>query len=295
MRFFKKFVLIVLLLLAVDAALGVVLEKILQRQHTGAFHDLNYMLFEAKPGFVILGSSRASHHYDPVIFDSLLHKQTLNYGSDGGNVFNSFITLREIFKHHIPDIVLLDVKPDDFVALPVPDDIAGFYPFLKRMKLPREDFDMVSQYEQYKVMINAYRYNNLLPSLIGGLKTSRNIDNEITGFLPLPNIVNSFEKDELSFPGFEPGNFEYLKKIVALCISHKVKLIVCASPYYGDIHQSTSIERTQSLCVEKKVPFYNYLNDAIIKCDKKLFKDPRHLNMRGAHLFTNDIAEKISN
>lgn len=71
------------LLFIIDWVVGTWSERIYYKSKYGIFHRQIYCLTESQDELMILGSSRAAHHYVPQIFEDSLGLSSYNAGSDG--------------------------------------------------------------------------------------------------------------------------------------------------------------------------------------------------------------------
>jgi len=114
-KFFFKMVLFIFLLFLLDFIAGLAMGKFYERCRYGILGRQLYGFHECNDDLIILGSSRACHHYLPKILQDSLKVSVYNMGSDGMCIIYDYAILEAILKHHIPKFVLLELVPEDFV------------------------------------------------------------------------------------------------------------------------------------------------------------------------------------
>ena len=103
-----------LLLIAADWAVGTWSEKMYHKSQYGIFHRQIYCLTESQDELMILGSSRAAHHYVPQIFGDSLGMSCYNAGSDGMCIYYHYgILASRIQRGCPPKMVILEVIGTD--------------------------------------------------------------------------------------------------------------------------------------------------------------------------------------
>lgn len=245
------------------------------------------------PDIVILGTSRASHHYVTSIFEDSFKMSAYNCGYDGLGILNDYARYKMICKRHKPKMVILDVYPDpDIYDTDNMRFLSDMKPYASNKEILKI-FESVSPLERYKLWSKMYRYNtrfiqllhdNLIPSRDweGGYSAIyKSID-----YNPEPYKIHENEPD--------PVKCSYMERLMNDIISDSVKLFVVASPYYNTTSASMKdFEYVIALCKKYNIEFINLFTDKEYIHDKTLFADPSHLNHEGAMLFSRDIVQII--
>ena len=132
MRLFLKRFLLFLLLLAVSLPVfDFLLSKLLQQSSRPSVEGwYNLMSKQIDADLVIVGSSRAKNHIDPVILDSVLHTNAYNLGMSGTR-FNLQTAQYELYRSHNkkPEVIVFCI--DVFSLIPI-DRVAQreqYFPF----------------------------------------------------------------------------------------------------------------------------------------------------------------------
>lgn len=249
---------------------------------------------------IILGSSRAKHHYDtPYISDSL-NIDAYNAGYDGYGVLMGSTLLELILERYQPQLVIYDVTCG-FDIYENPDDnhdtryIKWLKPYFRHSSVERLIMD-VSQEEWYKVHSGLIRYNSTLFTLgldyLGERKYLERGYEPKGGVLEdtLPGCADT-SKEDAKFKEIDPLKIKYVKHLIALAKDNNVPIVFVKSPRYG-VKDSFVLKPIKEICLEYDVPFYDY------RCSNNFqrpmyFYDRSHLNYVGAREFSLVIADDI--
>ena len=83
---------------------------------------------------------------------------------------------------------------------------------------------------------------------------------------------------------------QYLKKFISEM--KNTKLVFINSPlWYG--MDSTELKPIIEICEQSNIPFYDFANDMKYVHKNEYYKDPAHLNSKGADLFTKDLIKVL--
>ena len=82
----RKFIVNIIIFFAIiwvaDIGLGAILDKIAYNAKSGGQQINNHITYKANEEIIIMGSSRASHHYIPQIINDSLKMSSYNMGQD---------------------------------------------------------------------------------------------------------------------------------------------------------------------------------------------------------------------
>lgn len=82
-----------------------------------------------------------------------------------------------------------------------------------------------------------------------------------------------------------------MEEFIASVSNSDTRLIVVLSPKYGTV-SSGAFEQVGILCDKYGVEFWDYYSDSTFQ-DMEYFKEPMHLDERGAYVFTRCLSEKM--
>ena len=290
-----------LLLVAADWAVGSWSEMMYYKSKYGIFHRQIYCLQESKDDIMILGSSRAAHHYVPQIFEDSLGMTCYNAGSDGMCIYYHYAILASrIHRGCAPKMVILEVMPSDVVVSggatftldAALDRLAPHYG-----EIPAIDslFALNGWKESLKLMSKTYRYNSKLVQTIKCNYIPWPEDRGYEALDGVMEIVDGKAADVLEVaknPVIEESKVIYLKKLIKLCDEKDIKLVLCYSPYFGST-PNKGIQMIQEIARENNIRFLDYgQNESFQK--PVYFQDASHLNDTGAKEYTKEIITNIN-
>jgi hypothetical protein len=262
----------------------------------GSTKEFNDLVMNDSHDILILGSSRAKHHYDAPFLSDTLGMDVYNAGYDGNGVILADGILELLLKHSHPRLILLDIEPSfDIIVYDKDNNHKRYISDLKPYYFTPEIGDIikdVSKEEWYKVHSGMIRYNtDIIKIIIDNIITRKNDPkgySPITGSMlkePISGIANRHDEIDVF-------KLKYVSNIIDLAQSNNVPVILVASPKYtkGGFAILTPVIK---VCEEKHVPFINYYNHPDFMAHKEWFKEPNHLNSNGARIFSRMIAGDI--
>ena len=298
----KRYILNILLffsiVVAIDFCIGLIGDYLQANAKGGDTRKLNDLVMNDRHDIIILGSSRARHHYDTPYLSDTLGLDVYNAGYDGNGVVLAYGLLDMILARYQPKLVIFDVEPSFDISVYSGDNnhkryISLLKPYYSKSRV-REVIKDVSYEEWYKVHFGMLRYNSSLISLIADYLRSDNRSVPDYGYEPLvgcydgePRISTGINDPEDSF------KLKYIGELIDLAQSHDVPIVFVASPQYGK-NLSSVLQPAAEICKEKNVAFLNYYEDSTFMKHKDWFKEPMHLNFEGARLFSSVIVEMIN-
>lgn len=298
-RFFKKFLILLILLIIFDRLIGTWLQHAYKNAPQGDIKTFAHSITNPTEDIYIFGSSRAVHGYDPKIFTDSLGLTCFNSGRENSNILYHTAILKEMLKKHVPKIIILDVSAKELtwrtaenskfvlasMILPYVHSDTSFEN-IARALFPNE----LRKAEVSKI----YAYNSLVLPLIVG-KRKFNNGEKLNGYIPLhgnkikgppPVFTDDYDKtDNLAK--------KYFDDFVKLVKENNIRLYVIQSPLYVQkFSSSISLDTMKNILHRYNEPFWNYGFDTTFY-HNKYFYDNVHLNTQGATLFTEKLVSDI--
>lgn len=296
----KKYLLHILLFFvivaAVDVSVGAFGRYLQGHAKGGSTRQLDDLVMKDRHDVLILGSSRAHHHYDAPFLRDTLGVDVYNAGFDGNGVVLADGVLEMVLNRYKPQLVLFDVEPDFDVNVYEKDNhhtryIKNLKPYYREGGVS-EIIKDVSMDEWRKVQSGLIRYNTEILGMAVDNLIDRGMDRR--GF---QSLSGKMEKDpEPKAPKKEeldPFKLAYVEKLIVLCQSNDVPLVLVGSPKYGKT-DSEALRPVKDIANKYEVPFLDYYADPSFMAHKEWFKEPMHLNSEGARVFSKLIAQDIS-
>lgn len=290
-----------ILLVVADWGLGSWSEKMYHKSKYGIYHRQLYCLESSNDEILIMGSSRAAHHYVPQIIEDSLGMSCYNAGSDGQCIYYHYTLLASMLERGAkPKIVIyevlnLDINKSQGATFTLDAALDRLAPHYGEYKAVNDLFEQKDWKEKMKLCSKTYRYNS---KLVQTIKCNYMPETEDRGYEALngkfnfalatndkAKIVKSNENrlDELKL--------KYIKMFIELCIQHDIKLVMMYSPYYYESSDDAIIQ-VKEIAVANNVPFFDYCSNRKYQV-LELFYDVMHLNDNGARLYTNEIVKYL--
>lgn len=296
----RKFILMVLLFFAViaivDRAFGIAMKNVLQDTDKGDWGRNDFIFNEVKSDVIILGSSRAIHHYDPQIFSDSLRMSCYNCGEDGMGIFLMWARYQAIRERSIPKLVIYEVLPE-FDLLKNKDDLK-YLKFLRPYStepVVSSMIDDISSREQIKLFSEMYRYNSVFVDIVAQyVSKSPGTARDYT-WSPLMGNMNYSPrkaKELQQMVQVDSLKMTYMEDLILQCKEDGTQLFFVASPIYQPMSDNEFLP-LKDLCRQYKIPFINHYCDSDYCDNLTCFVDASHLNTKGAEMFTVLVASEI--
>lgn len=286
------------LLVATDWAVGTWSEKMYHKSRYGIFRRQIYCLTESQEELMILGSSRAAHHYVPQIFEDSLGMSCYNAGSDGMCIYYHYgILTSRIQRGCPPKMVVLEVIGTDAevsqgATFSLDAALDRYAPHYGEYAEIDSLFAFNGWKERVKLLSKTYKYNS---KLVQTIKCNYIPWPEDRGYEALNGMMKVAEGgqvvDVLSPSSeiliIEDRKIVYLQKFIVACKANNIELVMCYSPYYGQAIPK-SIRMIEELAEKNGVRFLNYGIDERFQ-NTEYFQDASHLNDTGAKEYSKEV------
>lgn len=280
-----------------DLCLGGASAWLYHNSKYGIFHRQQYILNESKDDIIILGSSRASHHYVPSVFTDSLNMSCYNAGSEGMCIYYHYAILAAMIERgHCPKVAIYDVMNLDTKEHPGPtftldaalDRLAPHY---GEFTCIDNLFEQKGWREKLKLLSLTYRYNSKLVQSIKCNFIPSPEDNgyeQITGHLP-ENV--HFHKESYDNCLLDTLKLSYMQQMVSMAKKNHIRLFFVLSPYFED-NPSRAYDAAKEIAQRNGVEVIDCYNEpALMK--RTLFRDLMHLNGEGAHAWSAYLAHVL--
>lgn len=284
-----SFGIIILTTLILDISLGKLLDRIFVDKTISKFQYI--MNDEEDVDWLIVGSSRASHHYDTPFISDSLKISAENLGEDGRGLTYYCAAVKSYLENHRPKIIILDLLAEDLSGS-LNNRIKSLYPYIDTYKgIESVAMDVDSD---NKILLKSHllRYNSEIFQFVK--KMLNPFDNKDLGFEPLKFKSNNrmIEDTILSARPVNTVARNALVEIDSLCKSNNVKLIVAYSPEYA--YREYELPTTL-LCDSLGIEIIDASDFRLPLPTNAYFNDNFHLNEFGAREFTKYFIDKVSN
>ena len=292
-RFLLKISLFSLLVVLADISIGHYLKYVTNRIKVGGQGRDNYISNEAKDDILVLGSSRAVHHYNSKMLEDTLGLSCYNCGQDGAGIILSYGRLLMIKERHQPKMVIVDVNPSYDLLTNDNHKYLGWLKLHYDKQVLHPIFNSVDETERIKMISYLYRYNSKFIQNLYVFFTGNAHDGGVKGFRPQKGNIDKMkikELDEKPVYEYDSLKIEYIHKLIKESVSMKLFFVVSPIWYGMDTLQ---FQPVKEICSEKGIPFIDFSNNPKYVHQDKWFKDGVHMNERGADEFTRDLVKLL--
>ena len=293
-KFVFKLILLACVLIIADFFLGKTLKHYYFKINSGPLYDITFVVDSTNAETLVFGSSRASHHYVPKVFENQLHTTFYNCGRDVTGLIYEAAMVKAVTARYKPKRILLDILPLEFSS-DESDRLSDLLPYQDNPAIYPYILDK-SPYEKIKLLSYSYPYNSLVSSIIiRNLK--KNEKSEGTeGYLELDGTMDNVKPPILYEESkIIPRKIEIYKDLLEYLNKLDIPTYIIISPFYTPLATNKSEEIASNLCREyKNIHFVSFIKRTDYLKDYKLFKDFPHLNNTGAIKFSNEMCDYIS-
>lgn len=185
------------------------------------------------PELIIVGSSRAQHHYDTPFINDSLGISAMNLGEAGRGLTYSSAVIASYLQNHNPKIIILELLPDDLSG-ELNSRIKPLFPFIDSACGVSEVANIVNPMNSLLLRSHFLRYNSEFINVIKSIRHPYN--NNDCGFIPLKNKdkgkgIKMIQRNTIS-DKIDSIALKSLIYIVNNCRKNNVKLIVTFSPEF---------------------------------------------------------------
>lgn len=294
-KYIYKILIFIAIVVILDYSYGLLANSMIR--HTVAGEDaMRYRICqESEYDIVILGSSRATRHYDDKMLSDSLHLSVINAGLEGNGIIMMYGLFHLISNRYKPSLIIYDIEPCFDILQYEEDDSNKRY--LSGLKyLYDEDgitdiFKSVDRIENIKMKSNFYRYNSSFFSILSCYFSE---STQQYGFEPHRGVFDPGkcplkERKEREIDSLK---LHYVEKMIDESKSKGINLCIVASPKFGA--DQNEILPIVDLCKEKKVQMWNFYTDSLFMNHPEYFNEPMHLNIQGAEIFSKKIELEIN-
>ena len=293
--FFIKITVFVLCIIIVDVLSGVVFSFFRAHAKGGTTLEANYIAEQCDADILVLGSSRANHHYNPAILDSIGGK-AYNGGMDGQGIVLGLGRYLMCAEKHVPKIVIYEITPEfDYLVYGQNSKYFGFLrPYYDKPGIKQifERFD--NPFEQLKMHSQMYRNNSKILAYVRDLL----VENKQRGYYPQYGSLNKNLKQNDGGQSIviDSVKLSMMESLINETSKRGTKLYFAISPRFHTINDGKILlmyEPGIELALKHNVPILNYIFTHRLSDNSDVFVDYVHLNENGALAYSKMVVSKI--
>ena len=293
-KFIIRFSIILCLLAVTDICFGIVMDYMRTHARGGETSRTEYICNHTTEDILIMGSSRAAHHYVPSLFRDSLGMSAYNCGYDGCGVILAYAQLQSILKRYTPKCIVYELTPSfDFVEGDNLRYIKTMRPYFHSGVLDEliSDIDNTESIKNYS---SFYRYNSsFMTNLSDFLRPS---DASDCGYKPEYKIARNEPKKNKDYTDARPqDNYktQVLKRFIKCCKDNNIQLVIAVSPLYTNDSISIVFQPIFDVLSTYNIPIFNHSCDSNFNWKRKYFSDSCHLNDDGAKDYSKRIISEL--
>ena len=292
----KKFLFNIAIFFAIVAVVDFSLGKVFYylQSHAGGRTGAEYYVCEkATEDVIVMGSSRASHHYVPEIISEKLGMSCFNAGQDGNGIILQYGRWRMLSERYIPKLIIYDISSGFDMA--VNDNMT----YVDRLK-PFSNDTTVNKYvtslfpmERVKTLSRMYCYNyKFIEMAFDYLRKGDFI--KTRGYIPLnghirQEIIDKTNPERENLIEMDSVKLFYLEQLLKEAREKGTKVLLIISPSWkGGNLTADAYSCIKTMAEEYGAQFVEYIDSEICN-NPDNFEDSSHLNDKGARAFTDDL------
>lgn len=292
----KKFLLCIALFFgcaaAADIAFGAACRYLNSHAKGGDTATHYTITMEQTEPLVVMGSSRASHHYVSEILEDSLGMGVYNCGVDGNGILFQYGRLMLILERYKPEVIIYDAISGFDISSP---DFSRDLKWLRRW-YGHASIDTllsdISKTERLKLQSNLYRFNgDFVQMLSDNIRPMQDV--AYHGYRPMHGVIDYEPEAKTEIAAqWQPLKLKYFSKFIEACIDNSIRLIVVYSPWYRRQSSAAFTELSQ-LCGQYEIPVIDYYGEGTFNDSTQYFNDDSHLNHQGAQAFSKSLVKRL--
>lgn len=296
-RFIYTLLIVLVLIVAGDWAVGHGLRHAFEHTRYDEIGRLNHISDSVTADIVILGSSRALHHYVPQIISDSTGLSCYNCGFENEGIVFHYALLRQLQQRYRPRLVIYELTYDyDIQFLNWRPANLKHIHAMSHLACRDSILASVDPWERLSMLSKVYPYNSLAFAILASRHPtaydSPQVDN---GYIPQfkhmqPDPEWKFRPQKHN-EQVDSLKVSYLKKLITENAGH---LLIAVSPRYMS-PEDDIYGLVEDLCLVHGVPFVCMVSDPAISRDISLWEDDGHLNHTGAQAFTRRLVPHVKN
>lgn len=280
-----------LLVFGIDRLGGFVLSKTIK---FGEDAKLKHALNGSSDDMIILGSSRAYHHYNSLLLQKELNLTTYNYGEGGQNIYFYYAEMNMI-RSHMPKIVLCELFDIDYTQTPSAwntDKLSVLYPEYFANDSVRSIIDLQGKNTALKMRLShLYPYNSRCFESLKNMVFHK--PDTLRGYMPLDGLWSKTIAEDTTTVQPDIRKIQYLTRLADFCRANNIRFIVAVSPKFARI-PNTDLKRTVlGLLKRHGAATLDFEQDSTFTAHPEYFRDVLHLNSVGAEAYSHTIADTL--
>ena len=301
----KKYLLCILLFFVIvavaDYGFGLCSGWLQNHAKGGRMKGVRQSAIEQTADVVVMGSSRAHHHYVCSVITEITGMTAHNAGIDGNGIVTATGLYWLITERYTPKVIIYDVESAFDINVYAEDGnntryLGWLRPYYGHPKV-KDVICRIDPSESLKNLSSMFRYNGKIADL---LKDQMALSGyTVDGYAPLRGEMKKRpdKKEKGGTTVQDTLKLHMMEEFIARLSHSETRLFMVASPKYG-VTSSDKYGPIKEMCSRYGVEFLDYYATPEFQI-MEYFREPMHLNDKGAHEFSkviaNDLKQSLSN
>mgnify|MGYP000015684446 FL=1 len=299
-KFCTAVLLVLAMVIVVDVAVGKVMSWMLpQISNQGDTGKTYYSLNDVHTPIVIVGSSRAAHHYVSQMIEDSLGMPAYNVARDGCFFSYNCCVVNSILDRYTPKVIIWE-NGTEYLFEGFDDPLENLYPYYERNKWVTSTIREELPWTEYsRLNSSLYQFNSVVHRILMRYRGRNSfVDETEKGYLPLqPKKLKKalvLKHGEQKYANLSKTKVERFKEVLSRASAKGVKVVVVDSPMYRlcDVNNKSAVEM-RKICKMYGALFLNNSQLPEFLEHKELFNDPTHMNTIGAVAYTDFFLRQI--
>ncbi len=284
----------------VDSAIGKVMDWMLPKiSNQGDTGKTYFSLYDVESPIVVVGSSRASHHYVTQIIEDTLGMSAYNVARDGCFFSYNCCVVNSILDRYSPELIIWE-NGTEYLFNGFDDPLENLYPYYKRNKWVTSAIQEELPWTEYvRLCSRIYQYNSVMHRiLMRYLRRSSFYDETEKGYMPLQpkSLRKALELKPIAcnYTELSRTKVERFRATLSRAQEKGVKVVVVDSPMYRlcDVNNESAVEM-RKICKMYGTLFLNNSQLPEFINHPEYFNDATHMNSIGSISYTKYVLRQI--
>jgi hypothetical protein len=258
----------------------------------GQFQHIRQTFEAVEPEILILGSSRAAHHYVSRLIQQETGLSCFNAGLDGTEINYHAAAYYANVARYRPKLVVIDINEYRFTLEGTGEkSLRNVIPYMKQVPEVAQLYYDSDDWGYVKLLSAIYPHNSEILQLLTG---ARSTDDRELGYDPIkgkmPEDAKPFVEDKLASATPDQKALKQLADVLQHAQARQIPILLVQSPRFAISPSNPVVERIGSLANQFGAQFINDINLSGVFDRPAWFKDTAHLNHDGAVVFSQHFA-----
>lgn len=289
------------LVFAADRAIGRAMNNMLpQISNQGDAGKTYFSLHDVNTPIVIVGSSRAAHHYVTEMIEDSMKLPAYNVAIDGRFFSYNCCVINWILDRYTPMLIIWE-NGNEYLYDSIKDPLESLYPYYSQNEwVLRTIQEELPWTEYFRLNSNIYRFNSEIIRIFVRYMTRRSfIDSTIKGYEPSPKkqLKEQLElkKEEIKSTTLSETKIERFRSVLERVQKRGVRIVVVDSPKYMlRSKENLSASKMKEICERYGAQYIDNSQLSYFLEHPELFYDAGHLNDDGAKIYTSLFLNEIN-